>query len=950
MPRRRIVRVLAALPVLALLWQSRAAEALPTDPRIVAGKLENGVTWVFRPHATPPGQLAMLLHVRSGSLNESDAQRGLAHFVEHMCFSGSEHFSPADLVKFFENTGVAFGPDVSARTDFDQTTYAVFLPNTSADEIDRGLTVLADFAFGARLAQDEVEKERGLILQELHNGHDAQQRLRDSLFPRLFAGSRFAQRLPFGQESVIAAAGQAELEGYYRTWYRPELVTVILVGDCTLDAVRPLLEKRLGRYHATVPSEPAHGPEFKPFTEPRAFVATDPEFTSGDVALIDLRPGRPPATTVEALRTELIEQLACRIVGRRLEELIQTGQASFQRAALGVWNFYHEALLVNGTASGKPEDWQKTLTALITECSRARQFGFNEREFELTREEFVGALEHAVEAEPNLAGQVVLIDLATKWNDGEPVRSARQELDLLKRLLPTIKLDELNAVFRDYFKPDTFAYVLQLPQKEGFTAPTEAQVLAAARAALEQKVEAPAVKKGPADLLTVEPTPGRAGEATVDGDLGITSVWLSNGARVHHRFMDAKKDTVLVSISLAGGQIEETAENVGVTAVAALVFDQPATSRLSSADVRDIMSGKKIGISAALGPDAFIVQITGSPEDLELGLRLAHVLLTDGKLEESAFEKWKQATLQRLAASQQRSDYRAFEVLRDFVGGGDPRLSLPTRARVDRLTAAAGQAWLARLGREAPLEVAVVGDLEWTAALPLIEKYVGSLPSRPRDASRLDPLRKIKRPPGPLNRRLEVPTLTDKAFFFYGFLGCDAVAVDDARLLQLAANMLTDRMMKELRDNRGLVYSIQAINEPSLAYEDSGLFFTYAPADPALIDDLVNGVDQVFRAFADAGPAPDEMAGAKKQIAAELEAQMKDPEYWWGILQGMDLHQVDLQKLKSIQADFGGYTAEDVRDATRKYFTPARSLRVVAVPVKPAESGVGRSPTTGPGR
>ena len=589
----------------------------------------------------------------------------------------------------------------------------LFLPNAEPSQVGEGLKVLSDYVFRDLFLVEEIEKERGVILAELRAGTGAAQRMRDKLYPQLFAGSRFAERLPIGVEEVISGATRDDFEAYYRTWYRPENMTLIMIGDSEFEPLRPQVEQWFGQYRPEVPAQPAKGPEFKPFTEQRAMVVTDPEYAQGEIVMVRLRPGRAPTTTVEVWRTELLEYLACRMVERRLEERLQKGEATFQSAHLGVQDFYHDALLASGSASGKPEDWEKVLEELTVEISRARQFGFNEREFELAKAEVTAALEQAAETASTRDAQRMLFTMAQHCNGGEPIMSPQQELDLLNRMLPDIQLDELKTVFAEHFAPDTFAWVLKMPEKEGVELPTEEAVLAAARAAVARKVEPPVEKKGAGDLLVDELTPGKVVESAMDEDLAITSAWLENGVRVHHRYMDYHKDVVFISISLAGGRIEETAENVGVTRVASLAFDQArgqaATKRLSSTDITDIMTGEKVRISGGPGDDALVMQINGSPEDLETGLKLAHALLIGAKVEESAFKNWQERSIQQLTMAEKMPQFGAVRALRDLTSGGDPRRMLPTTETIERQTLEDAQAWLERLCGKAPIEVAVVG-------------------------------------------------------------------------------------------------------------------------------------------------------------------------------------------------------------------------------------------------
>ncbi len=932
--KARVMQCCALAATLMLVALAAGDEKLPQDPRILTGKLDNGVTWMYVKHGVPPGKMALMMHVGTGSLNEKESQRGLAHFLEHMAFNGSENFPPGSLIPYFESIGMEFGGDVNAFTSFDQTAFMIFLPDTKPAQIDKALTVLSDQAFRLLLSKEEIDKERGVILSEKRAGLNAQQRMRDKLWPRLFEGSRFAERMPIGLEKVIESAQRAEFVDYYRTWYRPERITVMLVGDADPQPIVPLIEKWFGKYRATVPARKPHGSEFKLFTKQRAIVVTDPEAAQCEVAMYNLRPGRPPSTTVSQARRDLVEQIAAWIIGRRYDERVKKGTASYLAAGAGTHNFFHDAVLVIAQADGDPGKWETMLDDLVSEVSRARQYGFTQREFDLAKRDLLATAKHQVKAEATRNARAVLFDMNGAVNDGAPLMSAQQELDLLQRLLPGIGLDEVSASFAENFKPGTFAFVLTMPQKKGVTVPDEQQVLAAARAALARKVTAPEQQGELAQLLEQQPAPGKVVESTTDEKLGIHHFWLENGVAVHQRYMDYKEDYIHVTIALAGGRIEETADNAGVTEVASLLFDQPATHRLSSSDITDLMTGRNIQVRADMGGDALTIHVVGSPEDLEAGLELVYALLTDGKIEQAAFDNWKQSSLQRLKMYEKFPQFVAIRRLRELVSNGDPRLTLKDARRIESQSPAAAQAWIERLAKQAPIEVAVVGRMKQADVMPLIEKYIGSLPKRPRSAGYLDPLRVLHRKPGPLVDRVEVPTITPQAMVLYGFIGPQADNYHDARALELASKTLDSRLIKRVREDLSLVYSIGVQNAPSEVYRDAGMFLTGAPCAPNTPARVIEEIRKIFAEFGKNGPSEKELANAKKQVLTHYDTQVKEPSYWVGVLAHANLHHVNMDEVRRTRETMEKLTGEDIRDVFAKYDVPTRSYEIIAVPAK----------------
>lgn len=911
---------------------------LPNDPRILSGRLENGVAWVIRQHDNPPGKMALMMHVDTGSLNETEAQRGLAHFIEHMAFNGTEHFPPGTLIKYFESIGMEFGADLNAFTSFDQTSYMVFLPDTKEEDLDGALKVLSDYAFRASFLDQEIDKERGVVLSEMRAGKSAQQRIRDKLWPKLFEGTRFADRIPIGLEDVLEHAQRDEFLDYYNTWYRPERVAVILVGDADPDSIKPLVEKWFGQAKAAAPSREELGAQFKSFTEQRAFVMTDPEMKSCSVEMTNVLPARPPTTTVSQYRRDLVERLGSWIIARRFRQLVQKGEASFLRANASVDDFFHDATLVEGQARGEPQNWDKMLEQLIVEVSRACEHGFTPHELELARTEYLADAQRDVETDSTRNARAILFEILRAVNDNEPVIAPKDRLELMKSLLPEIRLSEVNQAFKNNFSGNTFAYVVEMPEKEGVSVPASETVLAAARAALAKKTEPLGDEEGEATLIAKAPEPGKVTGTTKDDDLGITTLTFDNGVVMHHREMDYKKDTVYVSISLAGGPIEETAANAGISQAAALGFNDAATSKLSATQIDDLMTGKNIRVRAFPIEDAMQITISGSTKDLEDGLKLAYAVLTDGVIEESAFNHWQQSMTQRIRMMQTRPEYYAFVAAAELTSGNDPRVVPMTLEELDALTRSGAQEWLTRLCRTAPIEVAVVGDISLDDAKALVAKYVGSLPSRSKSAERLDALRELHPGPGPWEKRIDVDTMTPRAMVLAGFPVCDGDNVEHVRALSLATNILSSRLIERIREDLGLVYSIRASQQTSFGMKHASMLGSGAPCDPSKVEEVLSEVEKTFQEFAKNGPTAEELENAKKQILNNIDETEKEPSYWLSLLSHLNLHKRSLDEQKHKKEAYEAFTVEQVRDIYDQYCKPDRMMRVAAVPTHPESS------------
>jgi zinc protease len=905
--------------------------ALPTDGRLQTGQLPNGLKWIFRSHNNPPGKLFLMLHVRTGSLNETDEQRGLAHFIEHMCFNGTANFPPGTLVPYFESIGMEFGADLNASTGFESTRYTLSLPNTQPAEVDKALLVMSDYAFRAEMRDDEIDKERGIILSEKRARDNVAARLQEAEWQKLYPQSHFAQRLPIGIESVLTTAKRDRFLDFYRKWYRPDLMTLIIVGDTTLENVKPSIEKHFGAQPAAAGPAPTQtDPGITPAgDEQRALVLTDRDYRYCVVELKSMLPEREPTTTMSGYRRELVETILRQVMNRRYSERQRRGEATYQTAAAAIQGFVGRSAMAVATASCRPDDWEKALTELVEELTRARAHGFTQRELDLVRRELLAEAERDVRTEPTVNANSIVRRISFAIDAEEPVLSAEQHLEVTRELLPQITPDELARAFNENFVPSRWTVVLKVDPSAGQT-PTEDALLATLRAAMERATTPPSESDSAEPLIAKAPTPAEIVERTTHDGFGITTVRLSNGVRVHHRFMDYKKDQVLVSINLAGGQLLEQGDTLGITEAAALALEKPATKRLSSQELSDRLVGHNIAVSGGAQADKLSLRVRGSPEGLELGLQVAHALLTEGRIEETAFDVWKAQRLQQANLLKSFVDFQAGKLLSKVLTGDDPRFDLLEVERTERQELAKAQAWFEKVCAESPIEVAVVGEIEADRAFELIAKCIGSLPSRPANAESLAPLRVVKHAAGPIREHTVVETGARQANVRFGFFSAPAAADDEHLALQLAEKVLSTRVIRSLREEKAWVYSIAANSGRRRDLSEASAFSSGSTCAPENVDNVAAELQRLFTEFAEHGPTDEELSNAKKQVINNRDTQMKEPMFWWNAIENLETYRVNLAQLENVADKVNAVTREQVQTTFARYYTPERMFTVIA--------------------
>lgn len=915
--------------VLWVLASAAAGQPIPTNPALVTGELSNGLRYFVLEHATPPKRVEIVLHVDTGSLNETDEQRGVAHFLEHMAFNGSEHFPPGTVVPLFESLGLTFGRHQNASTGFDQTIYKLSLQDNSSETIEKGMLFLSDVAFGLTLPEEEIEKERGIILEEKRARSGGMQRVVDKILSELAPGSLLGERIAIGTEETIRTMDRDDFLSYYRRWYVPSNMAVLVVADAEAERVVEQIEAHFDRgERAPRPEDQEIGVE--PTEGVRVIVAQDPEVTRAEVTLTRIGPPTPPITTEADFRRHLVEQLGASAFNERMRDMVADGSATFQRASAGSTVQFKAFRASQASASGPAERWKEMLGQITVEVERARRHGFTPEEIERQKRELLASAEQAAQVSPTASAWAKITSMTAELGMGKVITSAEQDLDLTRKYVPGIGAEEVNETFRDLHDYRDVVIIVQAPSD--LPLQPEAEIADVVRGALAGEIAAPGARSSASELMAALPEPGTIVETTEHAATGVTSAWLGNGVRFHHYYTDYKKDEVAISIRLAGGPIEETASNHGVSQAAVRAWQSAATRRLSSIEVRNLMSGRLARVSGAARDDHLELSVHGTG-DLEHAMQLAHLLLTEPLLEASAFDNWKQGTLQQIEMMES-SPMMAF--LQRFVRVlyPEPRMRpILTSEEVEAITIEQAQAWLERIVARAPIEVAVVGDIERDRAAGLVREYVGSLPPRERiGPGAFAEARRVERPRGPrvIDDRIKTPT--PQAIVFVGFYGADASDLEATWRLGMARRILTTRMTRHLREEESLVYSISASYSPNVAYPAFSTFYAYSPTDPAKADLLAERIGGMFAEFAEHGPTAEEVEVARGQALRDLETQVREPSYWMGVLRDLTFRGLDLDLRVGEQAAHERMTGEEIRAAFARHLRPENEFRILMRP------------------
>jgi zinc protease len=903
---------------------------LSVDPSLQQGTFPNGLRYIIQENVMPAGKVEIYLHIGSGSIDEEDNQQGLAHFLEHMAFNGSKNFPAGTLVKYFESMGLTFGMHQNAFTSFDQTTYILSLPNINDETLDKGVLCMADFAYGLDLNLQEIDKERGVIQEENRARTSVRQRIMNTMLPVLLPGSRAAHRLPIGKMDIIQKATRENFVDFYEKWYHPENAVVMVVGDIKAAAVEKLLAKHfLGWKKKT--QAPEHLPTgIKPYTKDNSYVVADAELTEASVSLTSIRSMRPIKTEGD-YRRELIADLGQWVMNRRLGDLVKSGQASFLSASASASSFLNVSTYINASAEGKVENWKEMLEQLVKEVKRARVYGFNQQEVDDGIKTFLAMADRAVATAETRKSKSIINELNTAVSEGHLPMSAKQEQELLVKILPSVTITEINDIFGKMFSAENRLAVLELPASP--VLPTKERLMEVVLRAEKVEVTPYETKKRVEGLLSQELKAGEIKQQTLHEATGVTTVELANGVIFHQKSMAFNKDSVIVRLNFQGGKIEETESNRGISDLAILPLHQPASKSFSSIDIRNMMVGKNVSVRSSAGSDGMNIVISGSNEDLEEGFKLAYHLINEAKIEEPIFNNTTQQITQALSQMKNSVDMQLMDSMERIITDNDPRFGMINEEQLAKLTMVDTQKWLERILLEAPIEASIVGDIDKDKAIALMQKYFGSLPVR-HSFSHIAKLREIKIKRVGVDKEIKVDTKTPKSLVMVGWRGPEYKEKKKRRTMTVAAKILGSRLHEEIRENHQLTYSAFCQSQSEPAFTNKSIVFAYFTADKAKARQAAVLCKKLMIHFARKGPSEEEVKTAKKQFATTIKSMLEKPAYWSGILSELNLRQNSLDDLANIESIYQSIGRDDIRQTVKEYFTTKNNITIVVLPKK----------------
>ncbi len=910
-------------------WEHETSD-VPVDPRIRFGHLENGMRWAWAANQEPKERLYVRMHVNAGSLHETDDERGMAHFLEHMAFNGSESFPPGTLIEWFQERGMSFGPDTNATTGFGETIYMLDLPNADAGSLREGLKVMRDYASGLLLAKEEVDRERGVI--------DGEERERDTVGYRvgvrqmeiMLAGTRYPERLAIGDKESRDAFTPQALRAFYRRWYRPDNVTLILVGDLgELDPV-PLVEEAFGEWTAPdepLPPEPDEGePEAYSF----AFFLPEEEIPTAQIKIARLVPWEEKAYTKATMVEDLPLEYARRIVRLRMLELTKEEDCPFLGARPTSGEFLRafdgEELIV----ICEPELWREALGAAEKELRRALLYGFQEAELEELRADALRALDEAVEREPTQHSRSLVSAILNAAEHRRVPADAATRRAIRGPAIEALTVEACHEALVEAWGEGELTVHGTGNLDLGPDTAQELRAAWEASAAVEIEKGEEIVEQAFAYASDPE-TKGEVAAREHVADLDVHLLRFANGVTLNVKSTDFKEKQVLVSLYLGEGRLTAEVEKAALVFVADRIFTAGGLRAHDTEEIRRLTAGRQVGVRFGVATDAFALSGATTAEDLLLECELVCAFLTDPGWRDEGLVQLRRLLPQMFESFEHQHQGPYLMEYLPTLYSNDPRVGIPERADLEAVEMDAVREWLTPHLGDAPIEVTIVGDVDVEAAVAAAAATFGTLPER-RGLRRYEERRVMPESLTGVRQEHSVDTADSKSLVMLTWPTTDGLDPDVRHGLSFLSSVLSDRLRKEVRENLGASYSPVAMSEVSTTYPGNGVIIAQAMAEPADAEKMVDACLAVVDGVATGGVEAKEVERLVEPVLAGVRDALRTNRFWLQVLGEAHRRPGSLEEIRSLQPFYESMTAEFLTDLAARYLKADRASVLVVNP------------------
>lgn len=902
-------------------------QTLQWDKNVLRGKLPNGFTYFIRENKKPEKRVQITLAVKAGSLLEEDGTEGIAHFTEHMGFNGTEHFPPEQLFKYFESIGAAPGPDSNAFTFFDRTVYYLKIPTEKQENIDKALLAMVDFAAGMKFQPEEIEKERGVVLEEERLSRGLYMRLLEKALEIAGKNTRYAKRMVIGKTEAIKSVKREDFLAFYKKWYRPDTMALIVVGDINTSDI----EKKIKEIFGKIP-KPKDAPEIPlygdvPHNEIYTGVITDKELPAGGAVVVKTFP-KKISRTVSDYREKLLANIGIDILNTRLNELIQSKKPPFLQAMVMNVTMFRglDILGVGGIARGKEST---ALKAVLEEIKRIQEHGVLKEEVEEVLKDWEESFRTQIKEKDKTDSGAYADLLTDAFIIGTTATDVEYRYKLFEQLMPTLTHDAVQKAVKELLSPMNMAVGAALPEaKKGkFTEEDIKKIMAD----VDKEKLAPyalTTKTKSTDYASL--VPGKIVKQEEIKELGVTRVVFENGLIVLLKPTDFQKDEIVIDSYSLRGNLLETSANRGIAGLMAGTFISGGTKDFTEFEISRMQKGKTISIWAE-SVNSLGAGTVG--KDFEETLQWMRDYLTIPGFREEAVMQEKDATILNLKNAELNQDTAFYKAANKLTCYGNPVTVDPTEDEIEKFKAEDVQNFYESVRATTGIQYTFVGNFDVKKAVPLIAKYLGSLPKKEAPVIP-DSVKRCMFPEG-FTRREIYKGMEKRSLVEIIFPGTEAFGAEVPVLLVLA-KVGSDRLFDALREKLGgTYYAYLSSWEDDVMKGESAVTVNFA-TDPDKVESLLKSAYEVLDTLKNDAPTDKEMQRVMEVIKKHHEEDLKSNNYWLYALNGTDILGVLPDYEQKLYEAMLKVSSEDVKKMAQKYFGQTR-VEVIALPAENAK-------------
>ncbi|MGI9651322.1 M16 family metallopeptidase [Chryseobacterium sp. RLHN22] len=921
-------KILSSVAAVVLMSSMAFAQNIPMDPSVRTGTLPNGMKYYIKKNTLPEKKVDFRLAINAGSILEDENQRGLAHFMEHMNFNGTKNFPDNKLVDFLQSIGVKFGQHLNAYTSFDETVYMLPVPLDKPENLDSGLKVMEDWAFNATLTDEQINKERGVVLEELRLGLGADKRMSDKYLPKMLYKSQYANRLPIGTKEVLENFKPDVIRQFHKDWYRPDLMAIVVVGDINVDEVEKKIKTNFGKYKN--PSKPRERKVFDLPNHNETLVAieTDPDATNSMVQFIMKdKEAYAPDVTVEQYNQSLVENLATTMLNNRLRELVNSNNPPFTFGSVyhgGTYARTKEAF--QGFAMVKEGNQLSALKVLLEETERAKRFGFTQSELDRAKSQIMSNMERSYNNRDKTESDMLVDEYVRNFLEQEPMPGIAWEYEDTKSFLPTVTLAQTNEVIKKMVKEDSRVIVITGPKKDNVTMPTEALVLKTfddvKLADLKPYEEKATIK----NLVKPFKSDGKITKTETDAKLGTTTWTLSNGAKVTFKKTDFKDDEIVFSARSLGGNSLLNDADYNKTQFAYQALTEAGVAGASKADLTNYLAGKQVMVNPYISSTLEGVFGRTNQKDLSTAMELMYAYFTSLNYSPEAFNAYKikqSAMLDNLLSNPQT--YFSSEHAK-FTNQKNPRFIgiLPLEkdwAATDYKKAY--DVYKEKFANAGNFHFYFVGNIDEAKFKNEVLQYIASLPTTGKSTNFRDTgYRGITGDHTRVYKKGKDP----KSMVQIVYSGETPYNEKEALALSALGEVATIKVIEKLREDESGIYGGGARGYMGKVPYGSYSFSLSFPCGPENADKLTKSAITELQKLIDKGPEQKDLDKYKEGEMNDYKTDIKDNNYWMNALSKNQLDGSDKYEILNYQEKVKALTVKDLQDVAKKYLTKNRVI------------------------